>query len=128
MAEKIVKNLFIIMAVQILFTTVILFASAAIIWRCAGDEKAVSAVVIGTYIAVNIIGGLIAGKMFKKNRFAWGLAVGILYFAVLLIAGIVIFKTSKFGANVIGSGLICAVSGMIGGMIASTTKINSLIH
>lgn len=117
MAEKIVKNMFIIIAIQILCTALILFVSSVIIWKYAGDEKAVSAVVICTYIVVNIIGGIIAGKMYKKNRFAWGLVAGILYFAILLVAGIVIFKTNKFGLNVIGSALICATSGMIGGMI-----------
>ena len=38
MAEKIVKNYMIILVIQILLTVVILFATSAIIWKCAGDE------------------------------------------------------------------------------------------
>ena len=84
MAEKIVKNYMIILVIQILLTVVILFAASAIIWKCAGDESMVSAVVTGTYIIVSLVGGFTAGKMFEKNRYLWGILAGILYFAVLI--------------------------------------------
>ena len=106
---------------QIILTTVILFVSSGIIWKYAYDEKAISAVVTGTYIVVNILGGIIAGKLFKKNKFLWGLAAGVIYFSVLLLFGIVIFKTGTPGINVIGNALICAVSGMTGGMFGAGT-------
>lgn len=67
MAEKIVKNYMIILVIQILLTVVILFATSAIIWKCAGDESMVSAVVTGTYIIVSLVGGFTAGKMFEKT-------------------------------------------------------------
>ena len=99
----------------------ILFVSSGIIWKYAYDEKAISAVVTGTYIVVNILGGIIAGKLFKKNKFLWGLAAGVIYFSVLLLFGIVIFKTGTPGINVVGNALICAVSGMTGGMFGAGT-------
>lgn len=119
--EKVIKNIVIILLTQIILTTVILFVSSGIIWKYAYDEKAISAVVTGTYIVVNILGGIIAGKLFKKNKFLWGLAVGVIYFSVLLLFGIVIFKTGTPGINVIGNALICAVSGMTGGMFGAGT-------
>lgn len=67
MAEKIVKNYMIILVIQILLTVVILFAASAIIWKCAGDESMVSAVVTGTYIIVSLVGGFTAGKCLKKT-------------------------------------------------------------
>lgn len=121
MAEKIVKNLVIIFLIQVLITAVILFISSVIIWKYAYDEKAISAVTICTYIVVNISGGLMAGKLFKKNKFLWGLASGILYFSVLLLSGLFIFKTGRLEMSVIGNGLICAISGMTGGMFARTS-------
>ena len=121
MAEKIVKNLVIIFLIQVLITAVILFISSVIIWKYAYDEKAISAVVTGTYIVVNILGGIIAGKLFKKNKFLWGLAAGVIYFSVLLLFGIFIFKTGTPGINVVGNALICAVSGMTGGMFGAGT-------
>ena len=66
--EKVIKNIVIILLTQIILTTVILFVSSGIIWKYAYDEKAISAVVTGTYIVVNILGGIIAGKLFKKNN------------------------------------------------------------
>ena len=111
----------IILLTQIILTTVILFVSSGIIWKYAYDEKAISAVVRGTYIVVNILGGIIAGKLFKKNKFLWGLAAGVIYFSVLLLFGIVIFKTGTPGINVVGNALICAVSGMTGGMFGAGT-------
>lgn len=120
--EKVIKNIVIILLTQIILTTVILFVSSGIIWKYAYDEKAISAVVTGTYIVVNILGGIIAGKLFKKNKFLWGLAAGVIYFSVLLLFGIVIFKTGTPGINVIGNALICAVSGMTGGMFGAGTR------
>ena len=119
--EKAIKNIVIILLIQIVFTAVILFVSSGIIWKYAYDEKAISAVVTGTYIVVNILGGIIAGKLFKKNKFLWGLAAGVIYFSVLLLFGIVIFKTGTPGINVVGNALICAVSGMTGGMFGAGT-------
>ena len=119
--EKGIKNIVIILLTQIILTTVILFVSSGIIWKYAYDEKAISAVVTGTYIVVNILGGIIAGKLFKKNKFLWGLAAGVIYFSVLLLFGIVIFKTGTPGINVVGNALICAVSGMTGGMFGAGT-------
>jgi putative membrane protein (TIGR04086 family) len=119
--EKVIKNIVIILLTQIILTTVILFVSSGIIWKYAYDEKAISAVVTGTYIVVNILGGIIAGKLFKKNKFLWGLAAGVIYFSVLLLFGIVIFKTGTPGINVVGNALICAVSGMTGGMFGAGT-------
>ncbi len=119
--EKVIKNIVIILLTQIMLTTVILFVSSGIIWKYAYDEKAISAVVTGTYIVVNILGGIIAGKLFKKNKFLWGLAAGVIYFSVLLLFGIVIFKTGTPGINVVGNALICAVSGMTGGMFGAGT-------
>lgn len=119
--EKVIKNIVIILLTQIIITTVILFVSSGIIWKYAYDEKAISAVVTGTYIVVNILGGIIAGKLFKKNKFLWGLAAGVIYFSVLLLFGIVIFKTGTPGINVVGNALICAVSGMTGGMFGAGT-------
>ena len=119
--EKVIKNIVIILLIQIVFTAVILFVSSGIIWKYAYDEKAISAVVTGTYIVVNILGGIIAGKLFKKNKFLWGLAAGVIYFSVLLLFGIVIFKTGTPGINVVGNALICAVSGMTGGMFGAGT-------
>lgn len=119
--EKVIKNIVIILLTQIILTTVILFVSSGIIWKYAYDEKAISVVVTGTYIVVNILGGIIAGKLFKKNKFLWGLAAGVIYFSVLLLFGIVIFKTGTPGINVVGNALICAVSGMTGGMFGAGT-------
>lgn len=119
--EKVIKNIVIILLTQIILTTVILFVSSGIIWKYAYDEKAISAVVTGTYIVVNILGGIIAGKLFKKNKFLWGLAAGVIYFSVLLLFGIVIFKTGTPGINVVGNAFICAVSGMTGGMFGAGT-------
>ena len=119
--EKVIKNIVIILLTQIILTTVILFVSSGLIWKYAYDEKAISAVVTGTYIVVNILGGIIAGKLFKKNKFLWGLAAGVIYFSVLLLFGIVIFKTGTPGINVVGNALICAVSGMTGGMFGAGT-------
>ena len=77
----------------------------------------VSGAVYGIYALSCFLGGLLAGKGMKTRRFFWGLASGLLYFAVL--AAMSILLNSGLGNDtqklitVLGS---CMVSGMVGGM------------
>ena len=59
-------------------------------------------------------------KLFHLVLWRISLAL-IVVLTVLLLFGIVIFKTGTPGINVVGNALICAVSGMTGGMFGAGT-------
>ena len=63
--------------------------------------------------------GFIAGKTEVKRQFLWGLIVGVLYFGVLLGVS---FLVKQSVPDILGRGmttfLICAGSGMLGGMLS----------
>ncbi|MDO4311489.1 MAG: TIGR04086 family membrane protein [Eubacteriales bacterium] len=100
-------------------TGALLLVLAMLLYKMDMDEKTVSAGIIAIYITATLIGGLAIGKMAKARRFLWGLILGILYFALLILITLGVYRTLD-GAmgNYITTFLLCAGGGMIGGMIS----------
>ena len=62
---------------------------------------------------------MIAGKRAGTKKYLWGLVQGCLYFVVLLLVTLAVKHTiSDFGSNLVTTFLLCAGSGMLGGMLA----------
>ena len=100
-------------------SALLLAVAAGILWKMNADAKAVSGTVVLVYVIVNFLGGFLIGGIQGKQKLFWGCALGICYFAVLLLAGIWLLGTELAGNSWIFSGLmICAVTGMLGGMLA----------
>ncbi len=96
---------------------------SVIIWKFDGGEKILSGGIILIYILVNVIGGFLAGKRMGKQKFFWGLLVGALFWGILLLAGVLFAGTVLKGNTRLFAGLmICAVSGMLGGMLSPGGK------
>ena len=65
------------------------------------------------------VGGFIIGKLMKVRRFFWGLSLGVVYFALLLLITLGVYKgLNGDGANLITTFILCAGGGMAGGMIS----------
>lgn len=100
-------------------TGILLLILAVLLYKMELDEKAVSAGIIAIYITATLIGGLILGKMAKVRRFIWGLALGVVYFALLLLITLGVYRTlDGNGVNILTTFILCAGGGMIGGMIS----------
>lgn len=119
MEKKNILNYAIILAGMFIASAAMLAAMSAIIWKTGAGAGAVSGCVIVVYILSNFIGGFVAGKKAGQHKFLWGIAVSIMYFAIIVLAGIWIMG-NKPGVNqeVVTGALICIVSGMFGGMLA----------
>lgn len=92
---------------------------ALMVYRFGLTEKAVSLIIIGIYIGVTFCAGFFAGKKLKTRKFLWGLLVGSLYFLVLIILSLAVNHSFKDVATNFFSVLImCAGSGMLGGMLS----------
>lgn len=71
------------------------------------------------YIVSAFIGGFFVGKRLEQKKFLWGLAMGALYFVVLLMVSLLMNRVSPlpFG-GLFTVFIICGLSGMLGGMIS----------
>ena len=100
-------------------TGILLLLLTLLLYKMNLDEGKVTAGIIVIYVLSTFVGGFAAGKMAKVRRFVWGLSIGVLYFALLLLISLGIYRTVQGnGANVLTTFLLCAGGGMLGGMIS----------
>ncbi len=102
-----------------LLTAVILLLLAFLLYRFQPTGEILRIGIVFTYLFSSFIGGILAGRKTKEKRFLWGLLVGMLYFAMLLLVSVVmgkeIFSAIKTTLTVF---FMCAFGGMLGGMIS----------
>lgn len=83
------------------------------------DEGKVAAGIIMIYVISTFLGGFIIGKLSGNRKFLWGLTCGILYFTLLLLVSLGVYRSLQGnGANVVTTLLLCAGGGMLGGMVS----------
>ena len=100
-------------------TGILLLLLTLAVYKFELGEQIVSAGIIGIYVAANLIGGILIGRYAKQRRFLWGLGLGITYFALLLLITLGVYRTVNGNtANIMTTFLLCAGSGMFGGMIS----------
>lgn len=92
---------------------------ALLLYRLRLSEQIVSIGIIVIYVAAAFLAGLLAGKCMKDRRFLWGLLMGGLYFAILAILTLVVNHGFKdLDTHFFTTLMICAGSGMLGGMVS----------
>ena len=82
--------------------------------------------VIAAYVISSMVGGFCIGQIKGKQKFLWGALMGAGYFLVLLLVGNVVYHQGPaMNFHTVSSGIICVVSGMIGGMLAPADQEKS---
>ncbi|MCF2555179.1 TIGR04086 family membrane protein [Faecalicatena contorta] len=105
--------------VSYVVTGLLLLLLTLLLYKFELNEKAVSAGIIAIYVVSTLIGGIIIGKTAKVKRFVWGISLGIIYFAMLLLITLGVYHTLNGNAtNLMTTFVLCAGGGMIGGMIS----------
>ncbi|MCI9440512.1 MAG: TIGR04086 family membrane protein [Ruminococcus sp.] len=98
---------------------ILLLLLAFLLYKLNLDEGKVAAGIIMIYVVSTFAGGFIIGKLAGVRKFLWGLTCGILYFGLLLLVSIGIYRSLQGnGANVLTTFLLCAGGGMLGGMVS----------
>ena len=70
-------------------------------------------------MAASVFAGFIIGKQMGKRKFLWGLAVGLLYFAVLFLISLLLDQNQALmSGERITAMLLCAAGGTLGGALA----------
>lgn len=83
------------------------------------DESKVTAGIIVIYVLSTFIGGFVIGKKSRERKFLWGLLIGVLYFVLLFIVSLGLYRSVQGnGANILTTFLMCAGGGMLGGMVS----------
>lgn len=86
--------------------------------------------VLGIYLVASLVGGFFLGRKEEQKRFLWGILFGVVFFLVVWILGNVFLGMIDIGnlakadetAMDLGARfrilLLCALSGMVGGMLS----------
>ena len=105
--------------VSYIITGVLLVVLAMLLYRLELNEKTVSASIVAIYVLSTLAGGFILGKLMKVKRYIWGLGLGVVYFALLLLLTPGVYRgLNGDGANLLTTFILCAGGGMAGGMIS----------
>ena len=100
-------------------TGVLLVILAMLLYRLELNERTVSAAIVGVYVLSTLVGGFIMGKLMKVKRYIWGLSLGVVYFGLLLLITLGVYRgLNGDGANLLTTFVLCAGGGMAGGMIS----------
>ncbi len=102
-----------------LLTTGFLLLLALLLYRFGLSEKIVSVCIIAIYIIVTFFAGFLTGKREGNRKFLWGLMMGSLYFLILIVVSLIVnHGLTGISGNFFTVLVLCAGSGMLGGMVS----------
>ena len=100
-------------------TGILLLVLTFFMYKFELNEKIVSAAIVGIYVVSTLIGGMIIGKLTKSKRYLWVMVLGIIYFVLLLLITLGVYRTlNGDSVSIVTSLILCAGGGMTGGMIS----------
>ena len=105
--------------IEMIVSTVLLGILAFIVLRMMPGIAIVKIMILAVYCISTFVGGYIMGKVMNRRKFMWGALAGLVYFFIILIAGIIVKGQLPHGTIGLIEGLVASVTaGMIGGMIS----------
>lgn len=105
--------------VSYILTAGLLLLLALLLYRFSLQEKIVNISIILIYIAVTFFAGFLSGRRFGSRKFLWGLLMGVMYFVVLALVSLIVNRSLQdVASNFVTVFLLCAGSGMLGGMVS----------
>ena len=119
--QKDAKGMWILKALLFSYvvTGILLVLLAMLLYKFELNEKIVSGAIVGIYVVATLAGGMMIGRMAKMKRFLWGMGLGILYFGLLLLITLGVYRTlNGSGVNLMTTLILCAGGGMTGGMLS----------
>ena len=111
------------LVIMYVISGVMLFLLAFLLYKFDLSESVVRIGIVAVYIASGFFGGFVLGKRIQDKKYLWGLTVGAAYFALLFLLSF-LFKQgmgmdmAAEPVKVLTTLVLCAVSGMAGGMFS----------
>ena len=82
-----------------------------------GGTAAVGIIII--YVVSCLVGGFMAGKIIRKDRYIWGIVTGLSYYVLLLLVSfLALGKWDMTFAHALTTFFMCLGGGAIGGMLS----------
>lgn len=100
-------------------TGVFLLLLAFLLFQFNLGEGPVAAGITLIYVISCLIGGLLAGKAIRKQKFLWGLLVGIFYFLLLVTVSFLVERKWDMSLlHTLTTFCMCLGGGTLGGMLS----------
>lgn len=100
-------------------TGILLLILALLLYKFDLGEQQVTMGIVVIYVISTFLGGIVIGKLAGVRRFLWGLTLGMIYFALLLLVSTAVnHSLQSNGTNLLTAFLLCAGGGMLGGMVS----------
>lgn len=100
-------------------TGILLLLVSFLLYRFDLSEQIVTIAIVTIYAVSTFAGGMIAGKIKREKKVWWGLLMGVIYFLLLLVVSLGIYRQiQQEGSNLLTTALLCVGGGMLGGMIS----------
>lgn len=101
-----------------ILTGSLLLLLALLLYKLGLSETIVSICIVGIYIVACFFLGFVTGKKEQNRKFLWGFLMGCAYFCILLVMSLAVTRSFEdVGKDLFSTFLICAGSGMLGGML-----------
>ena len=82
-------------------------------------EKPVSAGIVAVYILSCLLGGFMAGKIIRKDKYLWGILVGVFYYLLLITVSFAVKgKWDMSLMHAVTTFFMCLGGGALGGMLS----------
>ena len=113
--KAVLKSLLLAYGITGLFLLILAF----LLFQFDLGEGPVTAGIIAVYVVSCLSGGFMAGKMIRKNKYLWGVLVGLVYY--LLLAAVSFAVKGKWDMDTqhtITTFCMCLGGGALGGMLS----------
>lgn len=100
-------------------TGVFLLLLAFLLFKFDLGEAPVAIGILAVYVIACLTGGFLAGKIVRKDKYLWGVIVGLCYFLLLLIVSFAVQgKWDMTFRHAVATFLMCLGGGALGGMLS----------
>lgn len=114
-----IKNLLKSLLVAYGLTGVFLLILAFLVFRLDLGAAPVAAGIVAVYVVSCLAGGFMAGRLMRRDKYLWGLFVGLAYFLLLVFASFMAQRRWDMSfSHLITTFCMCLGGGALGGMLA----------
>lgn len=100
-------------------TGIFLLLLAFLLFQFDLGEKPVAAGILVVYVLSCLLGGFMAGKIMRKDRYLWGMLTGLFYYLLLITVSFVVKgKWDMSLIHAVTTFFLCLGGGTLGGMLS----------
>lgn len=114
-----IKNLLKSLLAAYGLTGICLLLLAFLVFQLDLGVAPVSAGIVAVYVLSCLAGGFMAGKLIRRDKYFWGLLLGLSYFLLLVFASFMVQRRWDMSfSHLITTFCMCLGGGALGGMLA----------